>query len=93
MKKFYEYMTITMATVGTLCMVGAVGAIDGVIFRGRNFVQRFFAALSAAAAPGKIVPNHAAVENFGDLFDVDRTAVLVAGGGNYRLGFEYGHYH
>ena len=29
MKKFYEYMTITMATVGTLCMVGAVGAIDG----------------------------------------------------------------
>ena len=29
MKKFYEYMTITMATVGTLCMVGAVGAIEG----------------------------------------------------------------
>ena len=28
MKKFYEYMTITMATVGTLCMVGAVGAIE-----------------------------------------------------------------
>ena len=29
MKKFLEYMTITMATVGTLCMVAAVGAIDG----------------------------------------------------------------
>jgi len=29
MKKFYEYMTIIMATIGTFCMIGAVGAIDG----------------------------------------------------------------
>jgi len=29
MKKFYEYMTIIMATIGTLCIIGAVGAIDG----------------------------------------------------------------
>jgi len=28
LKKFYEYMTIGMATVGTLSMVSAVGAIE-----------------------------------------------------------------
>ena len=28
MKKFLEYMTIGNATVGTLCMVGAVGSIE-----------------------------------------------------------------
>jgi len=27
-KKFYEYMTIGMATVGTLSMVSAVGAVE-----------------------------------------------------------------
>ena len=28
MKKFLEYMTLGNATVGTLCMVGAVGSIE-----------------------------------------------------------------
>ena len=28
-KKIYEYMTIAMATLGTICMIVAVGAIDG----------------------------------------------------------------
>jgi hypothetical protein len=27
--KIYDYTCIVMAVVGTLCMVGAVGAIDG----------------------------------------------------------------
>jgi len=29
MKKIYEYTTIVMSVVGTLCMIGAAGAIDG----------------------------------------------------------------
>ena len=29
MKKIYEYLTIIMSVVGTFCMIGAAGAIDG----------------------------------------------------------------
>lgn len=29
MKKIYEYTTIIMSVIGTLCMIGAAGAIDG----------------------------------------------------------------
>ncbi len=29
MKKLYEYLTIIMSISGTLCLIGAVGAIDG----------------------------------------------------------------
>ena len=29
MKKIYEYTTIIMSVVGTFCMIGAAGAIDG----------------------------------------------------------------
>ena len=29
MKKIYEYTTIVMSILGTFCMIGAAGAIDG----------------------------------------------------------------